>query len=83
MLNTIEQAEARAAAMRASWAGDTVLTPLGAATVHAYRLATACRELTPDQRLGVLFRFLESVSDQETRYTLMESRDPVRDPQLA
>lgn len=42
MQNTIEQAEARAAAMRASWCGETVITRLGAAVVVINRL---CRQI--------------------------------------
>jgi len=54
MLNTIEQAEGRAAAMRASWAGDTVLTPLGGAMVAARRLASLLGDLDPEDRFAVL-----------------------------
>ena len=59
MLNTIEQAEACAAAMRASWTGDTALTPRGAAVAAIYRLRRALAQLGAEDRAAVMVLLVE------------------------
>jgi hypothetical protein len=49
MLNTIEQAMARADAMRERWIGDTILTPRGAAVVALIREGWL-RDVAPNDR---------------------------------
>jgi hypothetical protein len=52
-LTTVQQAEARAAAMRASWTGTTVLAPKGTAVAALYRFLRAARALDSAARADV------------------------------
>jgi hypothetical protein len=54
MLNTIEQAEDRAATMRASWTGNTALTLRGEAVAAVYRLRRALAQLGAEDRAAVM-----------------------------
>jgi hypothetical protein len=58
-MNTIEQAEARAAEMRARWAGDVALTPRGKAVVALLRLT---RELNATDCAAALAFIAEELS---------------------
>ena len=63
MLNTIEQAEARAVAMRASWVGNTMLARKGAAVAAVYQLKSALEWLDPDERRAVMELLAEELGE--------------------
>ena len=64
MLNTIEQAEDRAATMRASWTGDTALSLRGTAVAAIYRLRRALAQLGAEDRAAVLELLDLELADQ-------------------
>ena len=63
-MNTIERAMARADAMRASWAGDTAVTPKGAVVATINRLSRQLAALDPADRATVRPLLDELVADQ-------------------
>ena len=82
MLNTIEQAMQRAEQMRASGAGDTIVTPKGAAVVASRRFLEALAALDPDTREIMLASVVVQAPGPEAdvSYSLATVRTNLRQP---
>ena len=64
-MNTIEQAEQRAAAMRASWQGESIVTAKGLAVVAVYQIKRALIDMAPADRAEIVTELRALISEQD------------------